>query len=1029
MKNQYSISLPLQKTCFKLLLFFVFTLVWATATIAQEIPVNQALLKQKWTAQWITCPNVPQRAYGVYHFRKQIQLTTKPAKFIVHLSADNRYRFFVNGKPVCYGPARGDLYNWYYESIDISPFLQAGDNTLAAIVWNMGEHATVSQISNQTAFVLQGDGVDEQLINTNSTWKVYANKAYSPCSMDNGPRLKTYMVIGPGDHVKAKDYPWNWEQPYFDDAKWLKAEKVAFPEPLGFGTDNRWTMVPRNIPLMQETQQRFSKVRRVSGITVEDDFLAGKKPLTIPANKKISILIDQSVNTLAYPQLLVSRGKGAKITLTYAEALFENGLKGNRNEIEGKEIMGNFDIFEPDGLPKRLFRPLWQRTYRYVQLDIATAAQPLVINDFYGMYTGYPFVEQASFTSNDASLKEIWDVGWRTARLCAGETYYDCPYYEQLQYVGDTRIQALISLYVSGDDRLMRKAINDFYNSRVPEGLTQGRYPSNRLQVIPPFSLYWVSMLHDFMMHRKDDQFLKRYLIAVDGILNWYKERIDAEKGMLGPMKWWNFTDWSNGFSDMGVPAGATDGNSAILTLQYVYTLKQAAELYQHFGLADKAAACIKLADQLNAGTRTNCFSASKGLFSDTPEKKSFSQHVNIMAVLAGTVSNAEAREVMAKVLTDPGLLKATFYYRFYLNQALKAADLGKLYYSELKPWRDMLKAGLTTFAESPDPSRSDCHAWSASPNYDFLATLCGITPSSPGFETVLIKPEPGELLNVTGRMPSPKGEITVSIERKGEKDAQFVVDLPKGLTGVLVWMGKQTNLVAGHNSFDFQIQSGFRPSNNEKLPKRVLILGNSMTIHGPKAEIGWYGNWGMAASAQDKDFVHLLMQRFKKIDENIQLDFKNIADYERNYWAYNLSALDSLLNLNPDLVVLRISENVDQLKVEENNLVYHYGKLIDHIRAKNPKAIILNAASFWDRPAVTKAIVAASDLKGAEFLNLSKLSEEPKNMALGQFKNKGVAMHPSDQGMLAIADAIWNAMLKIYPGLGMDRLKKVPLE
>lgn len=770
--------------------------------IAQDIPINPDLLNKRWTAQWVTCPNVPQRDYGIYHFRKKIELKEKPKKFIVHLSADNRYRFFVNGKPICYGPARGDLYNWYYETIDLAPFLEKGNNTLAALVWNMGEHATVAQISNQTAFLLQGDSENEKIANTNATWKVYQDKAYTPCSLDNGPKLKTYMVIGPGDHLKAKDYPWNWEQASFDDSKWLNAEKVSFPEPLGYGTDNKWTLVPRNIPLMHETLSRFKEVRRSSGMKIGGAFLTGKQPLKIPANKTISILIDQSVNTLAYPELLVSGGKGATIKITYAEALFKNGEKGNRNEIDGKEIIGNYDVFDPDGFENRLFRPLWQRTYRYVQLDITTAADALVINDFYGMFTGYPFKQQASFTSNDASLKEIWDVGWRTALLCAGETYYDCPYYEQLQYEGDTRIQALISLYVSGDDRLMRKAINDFHNSRVPEGLTQGRYPSNRLQVIPPFSLYWISMLHDFMMHRKDDAFLQQYLTGVDAILNWYQFRIDQEKNMLGPMKWWNFTDWSTGFPNMGVPPGATDGNSAIITLQYAYTLKQAADLFAHFGQKEKADNLLKIAKQLNEGTVKNCFDENRGLFSDTPEGKSFSQHANIMAVLAGAVAQDDAVSLMKKVLADQGLSQATFYYRFYLNQALNSAGMGNLYYSELTPWRDMLKVGLTTFAENPDPSRSDCHAWSASPNYDFLATICGITPLSAGFETVKIKPELGGLTNVVGQMPVPQGEIKVAIDHPKGKKASINIELPKGVTGILIWEGKEHQLSAGNSRY-----------------------------------------------------------------------------------------------------------------------------------------------------------------------------------------------------------------------------------
>ena len=136
--------------------------VWATA---QSLPVNPLLLKDHWPASWISCPDIPGRAYGVYHFRKTFTLDNKPAQFVVHISADNRYRLFVNGAPVCYGPARGDLYNWYFETIDIGPYLKAGANSIAALVWNMGEYAAVAQVSNQTAFVLQGDTEKEKLIN------------------------------------------------------------------------------------------------------------------------------------------------------------------------------------------------------------------------------------------------------------------------------------------------------------------------------------------------------------------------------------------------------------------------------------------------------------------------------------------------------------------------------------------------------------------------------------------------------------------------------------------------------------------------------------------------------------------------------------------------------------------------------------------------------------------------------------------------------------------------------------------------
>lgn len=769
---------------------------------AQVLPINPELLSKKWTALWVTHPGAAQRAYGVYHFRKKVKLSARPSSYIIHVSADNRYRFFVNGKPVCFGPARGDLYNWYFETIDIAPFLKAGDNVLAALVWNMGEYAPVAQVSNQTGLVVQGNGPAEQAVNTNTSWLVTVNKAYKPCSTNNSEVLKTYFVVGPGDELDAKLYPWGWEQANYDDSKWQHAVKVMTPSTVGYGTDNLWTLTPRTIPLMEERFQRMSRVRRVVGADIKGDFLKGNSPLTIGANKKVSILIDQDSATLAYPELVLSRGKGASVKITYAEALFKDGIKSNRNDIEGKEILGNFDVFKPDGATKRIFRPLWQRSFRYIQLDITTGAEPLVINDIYSWYTGFPFVEKARFSSNDASLAQIWNVGWRTARLCAGENYYDCPYYEQLQYVTDTRIMALISLYVSNDDRLMRKAIHDFYLSRVPEGLTQGRYPSNRIQVIPPFSLYWISMLHDYMMYRNDDAFLKQYLTAATGILNWYESRIDPEKNMLGPMKWWNFTDWANGFVDMGVPPGATDGNSAIISLHYVYTLKQAAELFRHFNKTAEAEHYEELASKINKATYQLCFDKNRELFGDTPEKRSYSQHASIMGVLAGAVPDDKQQTVINNVLSDNSLTQATFYYRFYLAQAMKKAGLADKYYAQLTPWRNMLKQGLTTFAETPDPSRSDCHGWSASPNYDFLATVCGISPAAPGYKIIEIKPALGELSTVSGLVPIPAGNISLSVTRRTGKGADVVADIPNGVEAYFIWNQKRTQLKAGKNSF-----------------------------------------------------------------------------------------------------------------------------------------------------------------------------------------------------------------------------------
>lgn len=759
-----------------------------------------------WKAQWIGHPTAPIRAYGVYHFRKNFELAQKPGRFVINVSGDNRYRLFVNGKAVVSGPARSDLQNWNYETVDIAPYLNAGKNTLAAVVTYMAEYAPFAQMNYQFGFIVQGDGDAEQVVNTNNTWKILQNPAYSPVINDI-PKLRTYIVIGAGDRVDAAKYPWGWEETAFDDASWLPAKPVGWPaKPRGLGTDGNWNLVPRTIPLMEETPLRLATVRRAEGIDVDDDFLQGKNSFTVHRNHKAVILLDQGYLTNAFPELTVSRGKDAVITLAYAEAMMdEKRQKGNRNQVEGKQLYGFEDQFIGDGSKqKRTFRPLLFRTYRYLQLTIETKGEPLEIHDLIGHFTGYPFQEKARFSSSDESLKNIWNVGWRTARLCAGETYYDCPYYEQFQYTGDTRIQSLISLYVTGDDRLMRKAIADFDHSRFNDGLTQSRYPSADFQVIPPFSLYWVSMVYDYWMHRKDDKFVESMMPGITSVLDWHEKRL-ATNGLNGPLEWWNFVDWSKWDAPEegmgGVPKGARKGGSAILTLQQAYTMQRISQLFYHYGKNQQAEHYRLVGIRLAKNVYDRCWDAGRGLMADTPEKTGFSQHANIWAILTDAVPVAQQKVLMQKVMADISLIQTTFYFKFYLFQALKKTGMADQFLPMLKPWHDMLAMGLTTFAENPEPTRSDCHAWSAAPNYEFLSTVCGINPAAPGFQSVLITPYLGNLQFAEGAMPHPAGEIAVRFDKTPTGGLKGTVTLPAGLTGTLKWKGKTVVLKEGQQT------------------------------------------------------------------------------------------------------------------------------------------------------------------------------------------------------------------------------------
>jgi alpha-L-rhamnosidase len=604
------------------LLCFWMSSQWAVGQMAVE-KINPDLLNKVWPAFWINHPSASASGYGVFYLRKEFQLDAKPSRFIVHISADNRYKLFVNGEFVCLGPSQGDLIHWNYESMDIAPLLKEGDNIIAALVWNYGEHRPIAQISSHTAFILQGDSKLEAVVHTNSSWRILKDEAYSP---ENSKVPGSFFAIGPCDRIDAARYPWGWEQIDFDDSAWQQTRQLSNGRAKEIGSHIQWGLQPRQLPMMESFGQHFAKVRRSENIVVPEDFVRGGKPLQVGSNQKVSFLLDQGALTNAYPILVTSKGKGSEIKFTYAEALFDdNRQKGNRDVVEGKKMIGYSDYFLPDGGDKRAFATLWYRTWRYVQVEIQTRDEPLVIEQLSSEFTGYPFRENASFNSDDPVLSKIWDTGWRTARLCAGEIYYDCPYYEQLQYVGDTRIQALISLYVSGDDRLMREALELFNNSRFSEGLTMSRYPTSTAQVIPPYSLFWIDMVHDYWMHRDDPEFVGNFLDGIETVLGFFIKRIDERSGLLGKIEYWNFVDWTDEWRNNpekgmgGVPKGGFDGQSAILSLHLAYSLEHAADLFRHFGFSQKAGDYLEKAAKLKKAVNENCWDSAKGYFADTP--------------------------------------------------------------------------------------------------------------------------------------------------------------------------------------------------------------------------------------------------------------------------------------------------------------------------------------------------------------------------------------------------------------------------
>ena len=198
---------------------------------------------------------------------------------------------------------------------------------------------------------------------------------------------------------------------------------------------------------------------------------------------------------------------------------------------------------------------------------------------------------------------------------------------------------------------------------------------------------------------------------------------------------------------------------------------------------------------------------------------------------------------------------------------------------------------------------------------------------------------------------------------------------------------------------------------------KKILFIGNSITRHMPKADIGWEHDWGMAASAPEKDYVHQTVAILKEHGLCVDFAFANFSRWEVNYWDDTvLEECDKFLQYQPDLIVIRIGENVwsrmVRHKLDEIPLYPCFDRMVKAF-AKNGAQIVLTDL-FWQHEPIDEPIHRVAAENGYPLVHLGDLGELDENKAVGLFEHKGVAAHPGDLGMYRIAQRIASKILEV---------------
>ncbi|OAL51974.1 Six-hairpin glycosidase [Pyrenochaeta sp. DS3sAY3a] len=745
-----------------------------------------------WHPDWSELPT-SSSAGGFVDFRKIFSISQVPKTPVkVRLSADTRFKLYLNSRFVHAGPVKGDQNLWFFDELDIQPFLRPGKNLISIKVLRFYYATRFAPSFPRTpvpGLFLQhvpsedqsAQGID---IRTDNSWETSID---SSISLPNNLKHDDFLHIFEESDQKIKAQP-----------NWVPAAPGTFLTSFGLATP--WRLSPRLIPYPKLERTYIKAIHKISSTVPrevwEKNVFRSTRPVSnegilLPAGSTHHLELESDYTT-GYIEFKFLRpnSSGSTLRVTYSECFEDEPInlpylrvKGNRCD-SSKSLIGPSDRYTFGGpLPtpsamrygeaeeqEEAYVPFHFRTFRFMALDIEVVdTSDLVFLGVEITKTNYPLEVTAdiSVPENKAWVKELWNVSLRTLESCMHDCYEDCPFYEQLQYAMDTRSSALFTYCVSGDDRLARQAIIQLHNSFQPViGLTASRAPSHHLQIIPNFSLFWVCMLTDHYEYFGDADFVTQFLSVAHAVLDTFRRRIDASTGLVhaaDAQNQWDFVDWTGAWKPFGIPpATSRTGYQTFANCLYAYTLKRVAVLLAALDDETLATKYTHRADAIVEAISAHCFDGE--FFTDGlaqhAEPTDYSQHCQIWAILCGAVALDSGSRLLAKSLTSPmpetvssnslpGDKNRTFTpvstaMSFYSLRAL--ALVGEQAYETRfdhfwDPWRVQLAQNLSTWVEDDVSQRSDCHAWGSLPLYEFVTEVAGIKPAAAGWQEISFRP------------------------------------------------------------------------------------------------------------------------------------------------------------------------------------------------------------------------------------------------------------------------------------------------
>ncbi len=611
--------------------------------------------------------------------RRTFDLSGKPERAPVKVTADGRYILAVNGKTVGRGPVRCNPQYQRYDEYDLAPFLKAGRNVIAALVHTYGVDAAFYEMPKGSQYNIFGDGgfwmEGEAVVGgksvplaTDEDWRIVESDAW----VKDVPR--TNWSLGFVEALDGAKLPQGWTEADFDDGKWPKARALyagkgePWPETGVFEHRPFPTLMPSGIPALAERPMAAKRIVWIKGQQPNPDLKLTERIYAEPFAPLHEGAVSAPEELLKFEgaDCIVRTAPGRDVSIfldfgpiiTARPRIHIDARGGEVIEIACSEIVpGEWDPRGPNpdvritpaprlGADRHLSRyvarageQVFERfehcAIKWMQVTIRNAPQGLRIKGLGAVFTHYPVEHRGRFSCSDPFLTKLWSTGAYTLMLCMHDAWEDCPSREQRQWLGDATVENLVGHAAFGPSvaALNAKYILQAAESQRPDGLTQmfapGDHHTDSL-LIPDWTLQWILNAADHYRLTGDIETIETALPSILKALAWFERQLDAN-GLVADMPYWHFMDWAY----LG-----REGEACALNAQLAGSFTAAAYLCSALGWERQAEKLRARAAAIAKTLETRHWDERRGAWVDCVDPKTgaqqlkMSQHANAAMAL-----------------------------------------------------------------------------------------------------------------------------------------------------------------------------------------------------------------------------------------------------------------------------------------------------------------------------------------------------------------------------------------------------------